>query len=536
MPRCTTRSACSCGCGCAPFASMPTIVVRTDRSRPQAASGSTAHCTGRSSVAMRPRCAADSRRRRRQSRQPLRRRAAVARVRPRKCGDHRAAAAGRRRREHGAAGRRNVPDDGSRHRQSPRVKALLVRGANVNAGKVGKARRRSCGRRPRAIAVVDALIEAGADVHARSKGGFTPLLFAVRQGSVPAVRSLVKAKANVNESRKPRPSRRTRRPDLSTDATSALAWPSSTRIRRRRLLVENGADPNAPDARGSMLHALAWMRRPGAAGATGAAIVERQSQQPGSSRSAAEARRESERANRLEGDPVRSRRRRSEEPAEHPRGPRLHQPGRRNAVLPGGEERRRRADARAGQHGADPRLTTVQNVTPFMAAAGLGTWAGETPGPLNGTPEARGSRPSSWRSHSATTSMRSPISATSPSSAIRSSCLRATRRISNSCRRPRWATCAGAEARRCTARRPSDQQSIIRYLVDNGAKLDARNKLGWTPLMIAEGGQFGATVKEFPDAAALIRKLMSERGMDLSNTARPARDAWPRGGTRRFGD
>jgi ankyrin repeat protein len=51
-------------------------------------------------------------------------------------------------------------------------------------------------------------------------------------------------------------------------------------------------------------------------------------------------------------------------------------------------------------------------------------------------------------------------------------------------------------------------------LVDNGAKLDARNKLGWTPLMIAEGGQYGATVKEFPETAALVRKLMTERGMD----------------------
>jgi len=60
----------------------------------------------------------------------------------------------------------------------------------------------------------------------------------------------------------------------------------------------------------------------------------------------------------------------------------------------------------------------------------------------------------------------------------------------------------------------TNQQSIIRFLVDNGAKLDARNKLGWTPLMVAEGGQFGATVKEFPDAAALIRKLMLERGMN----------------------
>jgi hypothetical protein len=54
----------------------------------------------------------------------------------------------------------------------------------------------------------------------------------------------------------------------------------------------------------------------------------------------------------------------------------------------------------------------------------------------------------------------------------------------------------------------SNQKSIIQYLVESGARLDARNKLGWTPLMVAEGGQFGATVKEFPEAAAFIRKLM----------------------------
>ena len=69
-----------------------------------------------------------------------------------------------------------------------------------------------------------------------------------------------------------------------------------------------------------------------------------------------------------------------------------------------------------------------------------------------------------------------------------------------------WAALHGAAT--------TNQQSIVRYLVDNGAKLDARNKLGWTPLMVAEGGQFGATVKEFPDAAALLRNLMRDRGMD----------------------
>jgi hypothetical protein len=40
--------------------------------------------------------------------------------------------------------------------------------------------------------------------------------------------------------------------------------------------------------------------------------------------------------------------------------------------------------------------------------------------------------------------------------------------------------------------------------------------------MVAEGGQFGATVKEFPDAAALIRKLMSERGMDPTSYSKAA--------------
>jgi ankyrin repeat protein len=62
----------------------------------------------------------------------------------------------------------------------------------------------------------------------------------------------------------------------------------------------------------------------------------------------------------------------------------------------------------------------------------------------------------------------------------------------------------------------SNQKSIIQYqyLVESGARLDARNKLGWTPLMVAEGGQFGATVKEFPEAAAFIRKLMIDRAMN----------------------
>ena len=40
------------------------------------------------------------------------------------------------------------------------------------------------------------------------------------------------------------------------------------------------------------------------------------------------------------------------------------------------------------EHGADALTPTDQGVTPLMAAAGVGFWDGESPGPLNGTPDS----------------------------------------------------------------------------------------------------------------------------------------------------
>jgi hypothetical protein len=52
----------------------------------------------------------------------------------------------------------------------------------------------------------------------------------------------------------------------------------------------------------------------------------------------------------------------------------------------------------------------------------------------------------------------------------------------------------------------SGQASIVQYLVDHGAKLDIRTKLGWTPLMVAEGVFFANAKKEYPAAAAILRR------------------------------
>ena len=52
----------------------------------------------------------------------------------------------------------------------------------------------------------------------------------------------------------------------------------------------------------------------------------------------------------------------------------------------------------------------------------------------------------------------------------------------------------------------------MQFLVDHGARLDAKTKTGWTPLMMAGGVFFANAKKEYPAAAAILRKAMAERG------------------------
>jgi len=47
--------------------------------------------------------------------------------------------------------------------------------------------------------------------------------------------------------------------------------------------------------------------------------------------------------------------------------------------------------------------------------------------------------------------------------------------------------------------------------VDHGADVNARTALGWTPLKVAEGVFFANAKKEFPQAAAILRKALQQR-------------------------
>ena len=56
------------------------------------------------------------------------------------------------------------------------------------------------------------------------------------------------------------------------------------------------------------------------------------------------------------------------------------------------------------------------------------------------------------------------------------------------------------------------------FLVEKGARLDAKNKLGWTPLTVASGVLVAQTFKDWPETAALLRNMMKERGLNPADS------------------
>ena len=55
--------------------------------------------------------------------------------------------------------------------------------------------------------------------------------------------------------------------------------------------------------------------------------------------------------------------------------------------------------------------------------------------------------------------------------------------------------------------------TVVKYLVDHGAKLDAKTTLGWTPLMLADHIFTANVERSWPETAAYLRELMRERGL-----------------------
>ena len=351
-------------------------------------------------------------------------------------------------------------------------------------------------------ATIQALIDAGADPAVRSKAGSTPLLFASRDGHIQAIRELLAAGA--------------RAADKTADGTPALVLAIiNGHFDAAALLLDHGADPNAPDARGSALHALAWLRRPGwplsgapriPNGNFDSLDLARKLLAHGGDPNVRVAWKELKRGGFDLGMVVNN--------------PPNINVGRNYITLVGATPfylAAKHSDVELmrvlAAHGANPTIPTVQGVTPFMAAAGIGFWQGESPGPNNGVPESDTLEAVklAWE-----LAGRPDVNATAHFNDVRvdGDGIALLHRLPLNVNEfdesapgdMRW---GGSSALHGAAVR--GVKPVVQFLVDNGGDINAKNRLGWTPLMLAEGMYIGQTEKEQPATAAFIRQLLAAK-------------------------
>jgi ankyrin repeat protein len=334
------------------------------------------------------------------------------------------------------------------------IKALIARGADVRARERRKGQSALMwAAAENNVAAIRALVEAGADVNERSKGGsFTPYLFAVRAGHIDAARALIDAGVDVNQ---PLP-----------DGTSALVLAVvNAHYELAGALLDKGANPNADKQGWTALHQIAWSRRhnagfnlpgPVATGGLDSLDLVRKLVQKGANVNA----------------------RMTKEPRDGNRN-QLNRIGSTAFVMAAKSDDVPLMKTLL-EVGADPSLTTNRGTTALMAAAGVGIWApGENPGTheeaLNAVKlalEVGGGKVNDIDQDGET--------------ALHGAVYR-----------------GGAVP-------------VIQYLIDKGATLDVKNKKGWTPVVVADGVEYTpAVLKRYPEAAALLRKTLRERGLPV---------------------
>jgi uncharacterized protein len=332
------------------------------------------------------------------------------------------------------------------------IKALVARGANVNVRERRKGQTALMwAAAENNVAAIRALVEAGADINERSTGGsFTPYLFAVRAGHIDASRALIDAGVDVNQS--------------LTDGTSALILAvMNAHYELAGALLDKGANPNADTQGWTALHQIAWSRRhnagfnlpgPVATGGLDSLDLVRKLVQKGANVNA----------------------RMTKEPRDGNRN-QLNRIGSTAFLMAAKSDdvplMRALLDV-----GANPALTTDRGTTALMAAAGVGIWA---PGENPGTHEEA-------------------------LAAVKLALEVGGGKV-NDIDQDGETALHGAVYR-------GGAIPVIQFLIDKGATLDVKNKKGWTPVVVADGVEYTpAVLKRYPEAAALLRKTMRDRGL-----------------------
>jgi cytohesin len=344
------------------------------------------------------------------------------------------------------------------------------------------------------------LIEFGAQVNLKSKAGFTPFLFAVRGGHVDAAKMLVKHGANVD--------------DVAPDGTNALNMAVvNAYFELASELLDLGANPNGKDPRGSALHTLAWLRKPGTDGAAGVGGTPHGPPVPTGNVTALQL------AKKL---------------LDKGANPNVRVDWKEPAFGKEGGTARNPPNIQLGRHflsyigatpfyvaakngdaplmkiladgGADPKIPTKTGITPLMVAAGLDYWEGESPGPFAGVSE-----PERLEAVKLALQLGNDVNAQADFGNYQMTGdtaytlmyypLNIDELLNLGVGDPRW---SGSSA--LIGSVISGQASIVQYLVDHGARVNTKTKLGWTPLMVAEGVFFANAKKEYPAAATILRR------------------------------
>jgi uncharacterized protein len=408
------------------------------------------------------------------------------------------------------------------------IRHLLARGADVGAHET---RRGTTALMWAAEAehhdVAAQLIEAGAKVADRSRGDYSALLIAVRAGSLDTVKVLLAAGADINDSAPAGdPGEQItigfsakRAPAFGPDDTGAVRTSAlvlamlNGHFELARWMVEHGADPNAPDPRGSALHVLAWLRKPGLPLDSGAVLV------PFGNPESFEL----ARALLEKGARPNARIAWKEITFDHVGGqvrlPPTIRMGRSWLSFIGATPfwvAAKGSDVPLMrlllEYGADPHIPAIQNVTPLMAAAGLGFWDAESPAPQNGTPEADTLEAvrllvDLGADVNATTTY-GPVAVRGDPAELRARYLFPDELPPAAYGDMRW---GGATPLHGAALRGVN--TVVKYLVERGARLDARTSLGWTPYMVANHVFASNVERSWPETAAYIRQLADARGI-----------------------
>jgi ankyrin repeat protein len=165
------------------------------------------------------------------------------------------------------------------------------------------------------------------------------------------------------------------------------------------------------------------------------------------------------------------------------------------------------------EHGANPTTPTKAGITPLMVAAGLDYWEGESPGPFTGVSEAERleavkiavdlGNDVNAQARFGDYPMKGDLAYTLLYYPLNIDDL-----LDLGVGDPRWSGSTpliGAVI--------SNQPSIVQFLIDRGARPDAKTALGWTALDVANGVFFANAKKEYPAAATVLRKAMGARAV-----------------------